>query len=64
MKWWVWIIIFILVVSGVFWLYVFLTKDKARNESLIKAREAKAEKAELSKASESVIEQKVDEPVT
>ncbi|HEU5291677.1 MAG TPA: hypothetical protein VFU05_13600 [Cyclobacteriaceae bacterium] len=45
MKWWVWLIVIVLVISGVFWLYVYLTKDKAKNESLIKAREAKAEKA-------------------
>lgn len=57
--------IIILVLSGVFWLYVFLTKDKAKNESLIKAREAKAEKAvEKNNASELKEEIKADAGTT
>jgi len=67
MKWWVWAIIIILVISGVFWLYVFLTKDKAKNDSLIKAREAKSEKAavvEKNTASELIEDIKADAGTT
>lgn len=45
MKWWVWLIIFVLVVAGVFFLYIYLTADKKKNDDqLAKAREAKESK--------------------
>jgi len=58
MKWWVWVILVVLVISGVFWLYVFLTKDAKNKEKMAPVRDAKSVKT-VEKNNESELKEEI-----
>jgi len=45
MKWWVYLIIAIVLLSGGFWLYMFIGAKRDKDSELAKARQAKEDKA-------------------
>lgn len=59
MRWWAWLIVAVLVISGVFWLYVYITRNRDKESQLAKAREAKAEKLKQTDAEVSAEEKQI-----